>query len=124
MRLNSVHDVEEMGQKHGTKIAKLVYDKYGPDAAILGDLLYDADPGDLIEADPDYIIKAIGPMEPRQERILRSICNSIRKFVTNEFGNMDDEDDFADEYGDTPTTVFIVAFWNAFDDILNRLQLQ
>lgn len=123
MRINSTVEIENMGKSHGAKIAKLAYNKYGADAVILGDLLYDVEPEELIEADADYIAEVIGGMEPAQKRILRSVCNSIHKFTSSHFHTMEYEDDFADEYGDSPTTVFTIAFWNAFDKTLNRLQM-
>jgi hypothetical protein len=120
-------DFQIAGANHGEKIAKVAYTKFGADAAILGDLLQDVSPESLIQADADGIIAEIGGMEPAQEKLLRSICNSVHKAIVKDSPVIEDdfnfEDDFADEYGDSPANVYNIAFWNAFDDTLNQLQM-
>jgi hypothetical protein len=121
-------EFQSAGAEYGRKLAKIVYKKFGADAAILGDLLQDVSPESLIQADADEIIAEIGGMDSAQEKILKSICNSVNKAIIKDFPVIEDdfnfEDDFADEYGDSPANVYNIAFWNAFDDTLNQLQMQ
>jgi hypothetical protein len=127
MREFDISDVESAGAAHGRKLAKIVYKKFRADAAILGDLLQYAEPESLTSADAASIISEIGEMSPKQEYILKSICNSVNKAIIKDFPTIEDdlnlEDDFADEYEDSPANVYNIAFWNAFDDTLNRLQI-
>lgn len=120
------YDVESAGANYGEKMAKTVYKKFGPDAAILGDLLQDVNPESLIQADADEIIAEIGDMDSAQEKILRSICKSVKNSIVKDFPVIEDdfnfEDDFADEYGDSPANVYNIAFWNEFHDTLFQLQ--
>ena len=122
-----ISDFETAGANHGEKIAEVAYTKFGADAAILGDLLRDVSPESLIQADADEIIAEIGGMKPAHEKLLRSICNSVHKAIVKDFPVIEDdfnfEDDFADEYGDSPANVYNIAFWNAFDDTLNQVQM-
>ena len=122
-----ISDFETAGANHGEKIAKAAYTKFGADAAILGDLLQNVSPESLIQADADEIIAEIGAIEPVQEKILTAICISVNKAIIKDFPIIEDdfnfEDDFADEYGDSPANVYNIAFWNAFDDTLNQLQM-
>lgn len=128
MREFEQSDFQSAGAEYGRKIANVVYKKFGADAAVLGDLLQDASPESLIQADADEIIAEIGGMDSAQEKILRSICNSVHNSIIKTFPVIEDdfnfEDDFADEYGDSPANVYNIAFWNAFDDTLYQLQVQ
>lgn len=127
MRELEQSDFESAGANYGEKIAKTVYKKFKADAAVLGDLLGDVSTDSLIQADADEIIAEIGGMDSEQERILRSICKSIHNSIIKTFPIIEDdfnfEDDFADEYGDSPANVYNIAFWNAFYDTLNQLQI-
>lgn len=127
MREFDKSDFQSAGAEYGRKLAKIVYKKYRADAAILGDLLRDVSPESLIQADADEIIAEIGDMDFAWKKILRSICNSVNKAIIKDFPVIEDdfnfEDDFADEYGDSPANVYNIAFWNAFDDTLNQLQM-
>ena len=120
-------DFESAGANYGEKMAKTVYKKFRADAALLGDLLQDVSPESLIQADADEIIAEIGGMDSTQERILRSICKSVHNSIIKTFPMIEDdfnfEDDFADEYGDSPANVYNIAFWNAFHDTLTQLQI-
>lgn len=128
MREFDQSDFQSAGAEYGRKLANVVYKKFGADAVILGDLLQDVNPESLIQADADEIIAEIGGMDFAQEKILRSICNSVNKAIIKDFPEIEDdfnfEDDFADEYSDSPANVYNIAFWNAFDDTLNQLQMQ
>ena len=127
MREFEQSDFQIAGTNYGKKIANAAYKKFGADVAILGDLLQDVSPESLIQADADEIIAEIGGMEPAQEKILKAICNSVNKAIIKDFPVIEDdfnfEDNFADEYGDSPANVYNIAFWNAFDDTLNQLQM-
>lgn len=127
MREFDQSDFESAGANYGEKIAKTVYKKFRADAAILGDLIGDVSTESLIQADADEIIAEIGGMDSAQEKILRSICKSIHSSIIKTFPIIEDdfnfEDDFADEYGDSPANVYNIAFWNAFYDTLNQLQM-
>lgn len=121
-------DFETAGANYGEKVAKVVYTKFGAEACILGDIIgYEVDVETLIHADADEIIEEVGGMKPAHERILRSICKSMHTSIIKTFPMIEDdfnfEDDFADEYGDSPANVYNSAFWNEFYNTLNQLQM-
>lgn len=120
-------DFEDAGASFGMKVAKNFYNQYGVAVLVLNALLRRIDTECLIQADADWIREEVGPILPKHEEMLTRICNALNTRIIKDFPIIEDdfnfEDDFADEYGDSPANVYNIAFWNAFNETLNQFQM-
>jgi hypothetical protein len=120
-------DFEDAGASFGMKVAKNFYNQYGVAVLVLNALLRGIDTECLIQADADWIREEVGPILPKHEEMLARICNALNTRIIKDFPIIEDdfnfEDDFADEYGDSPANVYNIAFWNAFNETLNQFQM-
>lgn len=119
MREFDKSDFETAGANFGDKVAKSIYKKYGASILTLGALLQEVDFEYLISADADEIIEQFGRMvTPMYAKMIRSICNALSDRIVKDFPIIEDdfnfEDDFADDYGDSPVNVYNIAFWDSF----------
>jgi len=126
MREFDKSDFETAGANFGTRVAKNIYNKYPAEALELGALLREVDSECLVRGDADWIIDEIGQLPPKHKAMIKSICNALNTRIIKDFPIIEDdfnfEDDFADEYGDSPANIYNIAFWNSFDDTLTSFQ--
>lgn len=120
-------DLELAGANFGEKVAKSIYNKYDAAAFELVALLREVDSTEcLIQADADCIIEEIWSISPKYEKMIRNICAALKSRIAKDFPVIEDdfnfEDDFADDYGDSPANVYNIAFWNRFHDILTSFR--
>ena len=102
MREFDKSDFEMAGASFGEKVAQSIYNKYQTAALVLGALLRKVDSECLVQGDADWIIEEIGPILPKHEGMIRSICNALNSRILKDFPIIEDdfnfEDDFADEF--------------------------
>ena len=119
-------DIETAGASFGMKVAENFYRQYGVAVFVLNALLRRIDTECVIQADADWIREEVGFILPKHEKMITRICNALNTKIIKDFPIIEDdfnfEDDFADEYGDSPANVYNIAFWNAFDDTLKQYQ--
>lgn len=117
-------DFEIAGANFGEKVAKNLYSKYDNGALTLCTVLRRVPSECLIQADSSWIMEEAGQVSTIHKKMIINICNALNNRITKDFPVIEDdynfEDDFADEYGDSPTNVYNIAFWHAFDKTLYK----
>lgn len=115
-------DFETAGANFGEKVAKSFYSKYDNGALTLHTVLRRVPSECLISADSSWIIEKISRVSTIHKKMITNICNALNNRITKDFPVIEDdfnfEDDFADEYGDSPANVYNIAFWDAFGKTL------